>query len=59
MEQITAPCAWRAISPVSNVTWWLPYEKVFLMGFTGILESKKRSSSDERWACLHRPGLLA
>ena len=22
--QRTAPCAWRAISPVSRVTWWLP-----------------------------------
>ena len=46
----TAPCAWRAISPVSRVTWWAPYEKVFLVGFTGVLESKKRSSSDERAA---------
>ena len=45
IEQITEPCAWRAISPVSSVTWWAPYEKVFLIEFTGILESKKRSSS--------------
>src|SRR5437762_504320 len=33
MVQTTAPCACRAISPVSRVTWWLPQGKVFLRGF--------------------------
>src|SRR5688500_7835195 len=34
MVTSTAPSAWRAISPVSSVTWWRPKEKVFLMDFT-------------------------
>src|SRR5439155_21349146 len=37
MVQTTAPCACRAISPVSRVTWWLPKGKVFLVGFKGDL----------------------
>src|SRR6187549_3850619 len=36
MVTSTAPSAWRAISPVSSVTWWRPKEKVFLMDFTGV-----------------------
>src|SRR5688572_15749037 len=36
MVTSTAPSAWRAISPVSRVTWWRPREKVFLMDFTGV-----------------------
>src|SRR3990167_779313 len=30
-ETITAPPAWRAISPVSRVTVWLPYWKLLLI----------------------------
>ena len=46
--QMTAPCAWRAISPVSSVTCCVPRVKVFLIGFKGIPQvwdaNKKRSS---------------
>ena len=31
VETMTAPPAWRAISPVSRVTWRLPYWKVFVI----------------------------
>jgi hypothetical protein len=31
---MTAPEAWRAISPVSSVSWWRPHINVFLTGFT-------------------------
>src|SRR4029077_20850940 len=34
MVTSTAPSAWRAISPVSSVTWWRPNENVFLIDFT-------------------------
>jgi hypothetical protein len=30
IETITEPLAWRAISPVSMVTVWPPYSKVFV-----------------------------
>src|SRR3954471_8947643 len=41
----TAPSAWRAISPVSSVTWWRPNWNVFLMDFT---------MSSCSWRSLHR-----
>src|SRR5258708_3155308 len=34
MVTSTAPSAWRAISPVSRVTWWCPKGNVFLIDFT-------------------------
>src|SRR5882724_3242971 len=49
MLTTTAPCAWRAISPVSRVTWCAPYVKVFLT--RDMMVSIRSGSPGERPCC--------
>jgi len=43
---MTAPEAWRAISPVSSVSWWRPHIKDFFTGFKMIfLFSKTKKTA--------------